>query len=426
MKKSKMIMVAAMLVSVVTMEAKTSHAQTVATTNRVSAESIRPFKVHVEQQELDDLIRRVKATKWADKETVGDISEGVPLKTLQSLAKYWGSGYDWRKAEAKLNAFPQFMTTIDEVDIHFIHVRSKEKNALPIILTHGWPGSVFEFLKVIDPLVNPTAYGGKPEDAFDVIIPSMPGYGFSGKPTTTGWGPEHIASAWITLMDRLGYKKYVAQGGDWGAIITDQMALQAPKALIGIHTNMPGAVPADIDKATHAGTPAPAGLSVDEQKAYDQLTFLYNHVYYAYYMHSRPQSLAGLADSPTGLAAFLLDHDARSLELISRVFEGKKEGLTKDDILDNISLYWLTNTGVSAARLYKENNLDYFSPKGVKIPAAVSAFPDELYQAPKKWAEQAYSNLIYYNRPAVGGHFAAWEQPKIFSEELRASFQSLR
>ena len=426
MKKSKIILATVMLMSVAMMETKTGYAQTVTTANRVSAESIRPFKVHFEQQELDDLTRRVKETKWPDKETVSDISEGVPLKTIQSLAKYWGTNYDWRKAEAKLNAFPQFMTTIDGVDIHFIHVRSKEKNAMPIILTHGWPGSIFEFLKVIDPLTNPTAYGGKAEDAFDVIIPSIPGYGFSGKPAVTGWGPERVASAWITLMNRLGYKKYVAQGGDWGAIITDQMALQAPKELIAIHTNMPGAVPADIDKATHAAAPMPAGLSADEQKAYGQLAFLYNHVYYAYYMHSRPQSLTGLADSPVGLAAFLLDHDARSLELISRVFEGKTEGLTKDDILDNISLYWLTNTAVSAARLYKENNLDYFSPKGVKIPAAVSAFPDELYQVPKSWAEKAYSNLIYYNRPTVGGHFAAWEQPKIFSEELRASFHSVR
>jgi len=400
---------------------------TTAVLNEVaSADAIRPFHVDLPHADLDDLHRRILATRWPDKETVNDISEGVPLATIKALAEYWATSYDWGKAEARLNAFPNFMTNIDGLDIHFIHVRSKEKNALPMILTHGWPGSIFEFLKVIEPLTDPTAYGGKPEDAFDVVVPSMPGYGFSGKPTAPGWGPERIAKAWRTLMKRLGYDKFVAQGGDWGAVIVDLMAVQAPPQLIGIHSNMPGVIPPEIDKAAVTNQPTPAGLSADEKRAYEQLEFVYRHVYYAYYMASRPQTLTALTDSPVGLAAFLLDHDARSLELIARSFEGKKEGLTRDDVLDNVTLYWLTNTAVSSSRLYRENKFNFFSPKGVTIPVAVSAFPDELYQSPESWARQAYPNLIYYNRLDVGGHFAAWEQPKIFTDELRAGFKQLR
>ena len=343
-----------------------------------------------------------------------------------AVLRYWRTDYDWRKVEARLNALPNFITEIDGLDIHFIHVRSKHENALPLIVTHGWPGSVIEQLKIIDPLTDPTAHGGSAADAFHLVIPSMPGYGFSGKPTTTGWGPERIARAWTTLMQRLGYKHFVAQGGDWGAVVTDMMGVQAPPELLGIHTNMPGAIPAEIDQASFAGAPAPAGLSDEETSAYDQLVFFYKHVYYAFQMGTRPQTLAGLADSPIGLATFLLDHDARSLELIARSFDGQTEGLTPDDVLDNVTLFWLTNTGVSSARLYWENKLAFFSPKGVKIPVAVSVFPDELYQTPRSWAEQAYPNLIHYNKVAKGGHFAAWEQPKLFTEELRAGFRSLR
>lgn len=389
-------------------------------------ESIRPFKITISKEAIKDLKQRVAATRLSDKETVNDFSEGVPLKTLDQLTQYWANSYDFNKLESRLNVYPQFMTNIDGVDIHFIHVRSKEKNAIPIIITHGWPGSFVEMLKVVGPLTDPVAYGGKAEDAFDVIIPSMPGYGYSGKPVVKGWDVPHIAKAWTELMRRLGYKKFVAQGGDWGALIVDQMGVQAPSELMAIHTNMPGAVPDAISELAVAGKPAPANLSADERRAYDQLAFTFSHVYYAYYMASRPQSLAGLADSPVGLAAFLLDHDGRSLELIARTFDGQKEGLTRDDVLDNISVYWLTNTGVSSSRLYRENQLQYFSPKNVKIPVAVSAFPDELFQAPKTWAEKAYPNLIYYNRPVKGGHFAAWEQPEIFAKELRAAFTSFR
>jgi pimeloyl-ACP methyl ester carboxylesterase len=297
---------------------------------------------------------------------------------------------------------------------------------LPLIVTHGWPGSVIEQLKIIEPLTNPAAHGGSASDAFHLVIPSMPGYGFSGKPTTTGWGPERIARAWITLMRRLGYEHFVAQGGDWGAVVTDMIGVQAPPELLGIHTNMPGAIPADIDQASPAGAPAPSGLSDEERSSYEQLVFFYKHVYYAFLMGTRPQTLTGLADSPIGLATFLLDHDARSLELIARAFDGKTEGLTRDDVLDNVTLFWLTNTGVSSARLYWENKLAFFSPKGVSIPVAVSVFPDELYQTPRNWAELAYPKLMYYNKVAKGGHFAAWEQPALFSEELRAGFRSLR
>ncbi len=388
---------------------------------------IRPFKVNVPEAALEDLRRRVLATKWPKKELVTDATQGVQLATMQKLARYWATDYDWRKVEKRLNALPQFITNIDGLDIHFIHVRSKHPNALPMIVTHGWPGSFMEMLKIIGPLTDPTAHGGKAEDAFDLVIPSMPGYGFSGQPTATGWDPQRIARAWITLMKRLGYTRYVAQGGDWGDAITEQMAVQAPPALLGIHTNMPGAVPAAIDKALQAGGPAPAGLTADEQRAYKQLDFFYKHgLAYAQEMGNRPQTLYGIEDSPVGLAAWILDHDARSYALIARVFDGQREGLTRDDVIDNITLYWLTNTAVSSARLYWENKLAFFAPKHVTIPVAVSAFPDELYTTPRSWAEKAFPNLIYYNRLDKGGHFAAWEQPEIFSREMRAAFKSLR
>ncbi|MFC3746971.1 epoxide hydrolase family protein [Paenibacillus sp. GCM10012306] len=388
--------------------------------------AITPFHVKFPESDLTDLRQRILATKWPEKETVADQSQGVQLSTIQELARYWSSEYDWRKVEAKLNALPQFKTEIDGEDIHFIHVRSKHKDALPLIITHGWPGSIIELLKIIDPLTNPTAYGGKESDAFHVVIPSIPGYGFSGKPTTTGWGPERIASAWAELMERLGYNKYVAQGGDWGAIITDMMAVQKPKGLIGIHSNMPGTVPPDIEKALKCGGPMPSGLSEDEKRAYKQLEYVYNHIGYAEMMGTRPQTLTGLADSPVGLAAFMLDHDAKSLELISQAFAGHPGGLSRDDVLDNISLYWLTNTAISSARLYWENKLSFFGVKGVEIPVAVSVFPDELYQAPQSWAKRAYPKLMYFNKLDKGGHFAAWEQPELFTTELRAAFHSLR
>ena len=392
-----------------------------------SADSIRPFRVHFPDEALADMKRRIAATRWPDKETVTDKSQGVQLATIQKLASYWATDHDWRKVEARLNALPQFVTNIDGVDIHFIQVRSKEKNALPIIITHGWPGSIIEQLKIIDPLTNPTAHGGSASDAFDVVIPSLPGYGFSGKPTATGWDPIRIARAWVVLMDRLGYKRYVAQGGDWGNSVTEQMALLTPPGLIGIHTNMPATVPADIDKAASADAPAPSGLSADEKRAYDQLAFFYKQgLGYALEMKNRPQSIYGIADSPVGMAAWMIDHDADSYALIARVFDGQREGLSRDDILDNATLYWLTNTTISSARLYWESKLAFFSPKHVAIPVAVTAFPNELYQAPKSWTEKAYPKLIYYNRVAKGGHFAAWEQPEILVTELRAAFKSLR
>jgi pimeloyl-ACP methyl ester carboxylesterase len=388
--------------------------------------AIRPFQVNVPDTELSELRRRINAVRWPERETVTDISQGVPLATSQKIAQYWGSEYDWRKVEARINAVPNFLTEIDGLDIHFMHVRSRHENALPLIVCHGWPGSIVEQLKIIEPLTNPTAHGGSAADAFHLVIPSMPGYGFSGRPTTTGWDVPHIARAWAVLMKRLGYTRYVAQGGDWGALVVDQMGVQAPPELIGIHTNMPGAVPPDIDSAAFAGAPVPAGLTAEEKKAYEELVFVYKHVYYAFYMGSRPQTLTGLADSPTFLATFMLDHDAKSLELKARVFDGKSEGLTRDDVLDNVTLFWLTNTGVSAARLYWENKLPYLSVKNVKIPVAVSAFPDELYPCPRSWAERAYPKLIHYNKLEKGGHFAAWEQPKLLSEEVRAGFRSLR
>jgi pimeloyl-ACP methyl ester carboxylesterase len=392
-------------------------------------DAIRPFHANVQEAELNELRRRVKATKWPERETVTDASQGVQLATMQNLARYWATDYDWRKVEAKLNALPQFITEIDGLDIHFIHVRSKHENALPLIVTHGWPGSIVEQMKIIDPLTNPTAHGGSASDAFDVVIPSMPGYGYSGKPTTTGWDVAHIARAWVELMKRLGYKKFVAQGGDWGAVVTEQMGLLAPPELLGIHTNMPGIFPAEIDKAAASGAPAPSGLSADEKLAYDRLQFVYQKgIAYGYQMGLRPQTLYGIADSPVGLAAYFLDHDARSYELISRVFEGKSEGLTRDDILDNITITWLTNTALSGARLYWEiwGKLGYFNAKGVSIPVAVSVFPDELYPAPRSWTEQAFPNLIHFNKVEKGGHFAAWEQPQLLSEEVRAGFRPLR
>ncbi|MGW5561118.1 epoxide hydrolase family protein [Micromonospora sp. NPDC003944] len=406
----------------------------VKTKARPGTTEIRQFSVDIPQADLDDLKRRIKATRWPDKETVNDQSQGVPLATIQAVARYWEKEYDWRKVEARMNDVPQFMTTIDGVDIHFIHVRSKHEDALPLIVTHGWPGSVIEQMKIIEPLTDPTAHGASASDAFHLVIPSLPGHGFSGKPTEPGWNPQKIATAWTELMKRLGYDRFVAQGGDWGAVIVDQMGLQAPPELLGIHTNMPGAIPPEIDllfqgdttRANNAMGSLPSGLSDDEMRAAEEANYVWKHVAYALMMATRPQTLTGLADSPVGLASFLLDHDAKSLALISQVFDGAKAGLTRDDILDNISLYWLTNTAVSASRLYAENKLSFFAAKGVKVPVAVSVFPDELYEAPQSWAEQAYSNLIYYNKLDVGGHFAAWEQPKIFSEELRTAFRSLR
>ncbi|HXX45504.1 MAG TPA: epoxide hydrolase [Candidatus Acidoferrales bacterium] len=394
------------------------------------ADAIRPFpKVNVPEAELIELRRRINATRWPERETVADASQGVQLATTQALARYWATDYDWRKCEAKLNALPNFVTEIDGLDIHFIHVRSKHENALPLIVTHGWPGSVVEQLKIIDPLTNPTAHGGSAADAFDILIPSMPGCGFSGKPATAGWDPAHIARAWVTLMKRLGYNKFVAQGGDWGAVITELMGVQAPPELLGIHTNMPGIFPSDVDQAAFSGGPAPSGLSADEKVAFETLQHEYQKgIAYGFQMGLRPQTLYGIADSPVGLAAYFLDHDARSYELIARVFEGASEGLTRDDILDNITIAWLTNTFISGARLYWEywGKGGYFNVKGVSIPVAVSVFPDELYPMPRNWAERAFPKLIHFNKLPKGGHFAAFEQPKLFSEEVRAGFRSLR
>jgi pimeloyl-ACP methyl ester carboxylesterase len=378
------------------------------------------------------LRKRIKATKWPERETVTDDTQGVQLATMEALAAYWATKHDWRKAEARLNSFPNFITEIDGLDIHFIHAKSKHDNALPLIITHGWPGSVIEQLKVIEPLTNPTAHGGTAADAFHVVVPSLPGYGFSGKPTAPGWNPVSIAKAWATLMQRLGYTKYVAQGGDWGNAISEVMALQQPSGLLGIHTNMAATVPPDVSKALAVGGPPPAGLSPDEKHAWDQLDDFYkNGLGYALEMNNRPQTLYGIADSPVGLAAWMIDHDIRSYRIIARAFDGKSEGLTRDDVLDNVTLYWLTNTAISSARLYWDtrHNLPaggFFDARGVKLPVAVSAFAEEIYQAPRTWAEKAYSKLVYYKAHDRGCHFAAWEQPELFVEDVRAGFKSLR
>jgi pimeloyl-ACP methyl ester carboxylesterase len=395
-------------------------------------DAIRPFRVNVPEAELAEMRRRIKATKWPERETVTDASQGVQLATTQALAQYWASEHDWRKVEARINALPNFMTEIDGLDIHFIHVRSKHENALPMIVTHGWPGSIIEQLKIIDPLTNPTAHGGSASDAFHLVIPSLPGYGFSGKPTAPGWNPVSIAKAWATLMQRLGYTKYVAQGGDWGNAISELMALQEPPGLLGIHTNMAATVPPDVSKALAVGGPPPAGLSPDEKHAWDQLDDFYkNGLGYALEMNNRPQTLYGIVDSPVGLAAWMIDHDIRSYQMIARAFDGKPEGLTRNDVLDNVTLYWLTNTAISSARLYWDtrHNLPaggFFDVRGVKIPVAVSAFAEEIYQAPKRWAEKAYPKLIHYNKLDKGTHFAAWEQPELFVSEMRTSFRSFR
>ena len=393
----------------------------------ITDDAVHPFEVNVPQEDLDDLRRRVAAMRWPGRETVEDRTQGVQLSTMEALARYWATDYDWRAVEARLQALPQFITQIDGVDIHFIHVRSQHEGALPVIITHGWPGSIIEQLKIIGPLSDPTAYGAAAEDAFDVVIPSLPGHGFSGTPSATGWDPIRIARAWVVLMERLGYTRYVAQGGDWGNAVTEQMALLTPPGLLGIHTNMAATIPDDIQHALDVGDPAPGDLAEDERYAWDQLVDFYQHgLAYAQEMGNRPQTLYAIGDSPVGLAAWMLDHDARSLSLIARVFDGESEGLTRDDILDNATLYWLTNTAVSSARLYWESKLPFFAPKGVTLPTGVSAFPDEIYAAPRRWAEQAYPNLIHYRRLPKGGHFAAWEQPELFSDELRATFGSLR
>lgn len=389
--------------------------------------AIRPFSVNVPEEEITELKRRINATRWPEKETVSDQSQGVQLETIQELARYWANEYDWRKIEASINSFPHFITEIDGLDIHFIHVRSKHEDAMPVLIAHGWPGSIIEQMKLIEPLTNPTAHGGSASDAFHVVIPSMPGYGFSGKPTSTGWGPKRIARAYGELMTRLGYTKYTAQGGDWGSVVVDFMGVQELEGLIGIHTNMPGVIPVDVDAAIWSGNPLPSGLSEEEQKTAAQV--LENKFAYAAIMGTRPQTLTGLVDSPVGLAAFLLDHDWKSLALISRSFDGVKEGLTRDDVLNNITLFWLTNSAISSSRLYWENakaGYSFFGVKGVKLPVAVSVFPDELYEAPKSWSEKAYPNLIHYNRLPKGGHFAAWEQPEYLTSEIRLAFKSLR
>jgi len=396
---------------------------------KVDSEAIRPYHISISKEALTDLRNRVNATRWPDKETVTDQSQGVKLQQIQSLVKYWGTTYDWRKTEAKLNALPQFVTNINGLDIQFIHIKSKHKNALPLVITHGWPGSFFELLKVIGPLTDPTAYGGKAEDAFDLVIPSMPGYGFSEKPTGTGWGPEKIGNAWDVLMKRLGYKNYVSQGGDWGSVIADAMARQAPEGLLGIHVNMPATVPADIAKALKDGDPAPEALSAKEKAAFVSLNKLYTRGGgYAGMMVTRPQTLGyGLTDSPVGLASFFLD------KFNEWTYSGgnAEKSLTKDEMLDDITLYWLTNTANSSAQLYWENNTNNFNvveqkTNDIKIPVAVTVFPGEIYQAPKSWTEKSYKNLIYFNEVSKGGHFASWEEPQLFTEELRAAFKSLR
>jgi pimeloyl-ACP methyl ester carboxylesterase len=395
-------------------------------------DAVRPFRINVAEEKLVDLRKRIAATRWPDRETAQDSSQGVQLATIRKLARYWRDEYDWRRVEARLNAFPQFVTEIDGLQFHFIHVRSEHENALPLVVTHGWPGSVVEQMKIIDPLTNPTAHGGSASEAFHLVIPSLPGHGFSGKPVSPGWTPARIAAAWAMLMKRLGYVRYVAQGGDWGNAISEAMALQQPAGLLAIHTNMAAVVPAEVSKALSVGGPPPAGLSMDEKHAWEQLDDFYKHgLAYAQEMSNRPQTLYGIADSPLGLAAWMLDHDIRSYGMISRIFDGKTEGLSRDDVLDNITLYWITNTGISSARLYWDTARastggGFFDVRGVTLPVAVSAFPDEIYAAPRSWAERAYPKLIYYNKLDKGGHFAAWEQPRLFTAEMRAAFRSVR
>jgi pimeloyl-ACP methyl ester carboxylesterase len=396
--------------------------------------TIKPFKIEIPQADLDDLRARLAATRWPEKETVDDLSQGVPLATLQKVVRYWHDEYDWRRCEARLNAYPQFVTEIDGLDIHFVHVRSKHDNALPLVLCHGWPGSFIEQMKVVDRLTDPTAHGGSASDAFDVVIPNMPGYGFSGKPTEPGWDPARIGRAWVTLMKRLGYTQFVAAGGDWGGVVVDVMAggrdapaspEPAPPELLGIHTNFAAIVPPEIDQGAQIGAPIPSGLSDEERHTVEQLNILYPYAI-GIMMALRPQTLYGLTDSPAFLAAYMLDHDPASLKMITRTFDGQREGLTRDDVLDNVTLFWLTKTGVSASRLYGESKFSYVAVKNVTVPVAVSVFPDEIYSAPKSWTEQAYSNLIHYNKVEKGGHFAAWEQPELYASELRAGFRSLR
>jgi pimeloyl-ACP methyl ester carboxylesterase len=390
--------------------------------------AIRPFHFEASDEELDEMRRRITATRFPEKETVADSSQGVQLALMQAVARYWATDYDWRRCEAKLNAYPQFITEIDGLDIHFLHVRSRHEDAMPLIVTHGWPGSPIEQLKIIDPLTNPTAHGASASDAFHVVIPSMAGYGFSGKPTTPGWDPARMARAWAVLMKRLGYSRFAAQGGDWGGFVTNAMALQAPPELIGIHLNFSGAAPPAVTKALQSGGPPPAGLSAEERRAYDQMAFLYQHVPTQLMMAAHPQTLYGLADSPVALAAWMIDHDVASYGHIVKLFlEGQPYGdLTRDDILDNITLAWLTNTGVSSARLYVEYKGGFFNDYDISVPAAVSVFPEEVYQAPRSWTERSYHNLVHFNALPEGGHFAAWEQPQLFSEEVRAGFRSLR
>jgi pimeloyl-ACP methyl ester carboxylesterase len=405
-------------------------------TAAASDNSITPFRVSISEETLTDMRGRIKATIWPERETVIDTSQGVPLAMIQDLANYWASEYSWRKCEATLNALPQFKIEIDGLDIHFIHVRSNHADALPLIVTHGWPGSIIEQLKIIEPLTNPTAHGGTAADAFHVVIPSIPGYGFSGRPSVPGWGTDHVARVWVTLMKRLGYTRFVAQGGDIGSVVTTLMAEQAPPELLGIHTSLPATVPHDIAKSLSCGDPAPAGLSADEALAYQQLQLLYGKQFaYAAFMHTRPQTLYGLVDSPVGLAAWLLDHgdgwNQPAASVISAVaghtVNGHPAGaLTRDDVLDNITLYWVTSTGVSAARSYWENKTSPFNAANVSIPAAATVFPGEIYLAPRSWTEQAFHKLIYFNKASAGGHFAAWEQPQIFTQELRAASKTLR